>query len=440
MLTRIATAWYWVRSSLWFVPGLMILGAFGLAWASLGLDNAVADGRIKSLHGFYAGSAEGARSLLSTVAGSMITVAGVVFSVTIVALSQASSQFGPRILRNFMRDVGNQSVLGVFLSTFVYCLIVLRTIRTKGETGFVSVPEVSITVGVLLSLVSIGFLVFFIHHVSSSIQVDNIIARIVSGMEQTDAQSWVAGAGNPWKPEGTREPVPSENPGLLRAHANGYIQSLDAASVFECLREQDLVMEFYFRPGDFLTTGKVIGRFWPDKPLPPDFEKRMNRFIIVGSHRTPIQDFGFGVNLLVEIALRALSPGINDPFTALMCLDGLEEILVPLAGKPFASGCRADASGKLRMIDHPPAFPEILDLALDPIRHFGVSNPVIAQRVLGILKMAMERTREPGIIQALSVQARMFAREETWAEAEDREKVRLCYAAFLVSRNAAMAM
>ena len=168
--------WDSLRSSFWFVPATMAACAVALALASVSLDEAVTYEWIKAQGWAYTGGAEGASLVLSTIAGSMITITGVVFSMTLVALSLASSQLGPRLLRNFMRDRMNQVVLGTFVATFVYCLVVLRTIRRADEVLFV--PHISVTFGVLLALVGLGVLIYFIHHVSVSIQADEVVARV----------------------------------------------------------------------------------------------------------------------------------------------------------------------------------------------------------------------------------------------------------------------
>jgi uncharacterized membrane protein len=176
MKTKLLKLWDSLRATFWLVPTLMAIMAIGLSFAMVALDEAVGNRVLEKVGWVWAGGPEGARGLLSTVAGSMITVAGVVFSITIVALSLASSQYGPRLLRNFVRDKGNQIVLGSFIATFVYCLLVLRTVR--GDDGAHFVPAIAITLGMVLTLASLGVLIYFIHHVSISIQAATIIGLV----------------------------------------------------------------------------------------------------------------------------------------------------------------------------------------------------------------------------------------------------------------------
>ena len=183
MKTWLVQQWAKLRSSFWFLPSLMVAAAAALALASVAWDRSMPEGWLEQADWLYTGGAEGASLVLSTIAGSMITIAGVVFSMTLVALSLASSQLGPRLLRNFMRDTSNQVVIGTFLATFVYGLLVLRTIRRADEVAFV--PHLSVSLGVVLALASLGVLIYFVHHVAMSIQADVVVSRV--GDELFDA-------------------------------------------------------------------------------------------------------------------------------------------------------------------------------------------------------------------------------------------------------------
>ena len=186
MKTMLLKYWDRIRSSFWFVPSAMALAAIAVAFATVAVDELMVEKVLQMPSWIYTGGADGASLLLSTIAGSMITIAGVVFSMTLVALSLASSQLGPRLLRNFMRDATNQMVIGTFVSTFAYCLLVLRTIRRADETLFV--PHLAVSVGVLLAVVSLAVLIYIIHHVAVSIQADQVIAHVseelIEGIEQ----------------------------------------------------------------------------------------------------------------------------------------------------------------------------------------------------------------------------------------------------------------
>ena len=236
--------------------------AVALALSAVELDRAVADDWLQRLGWSYSGGAEGASLLLGTVAGSMIAIAGTVFSMTLVALSLASSQLGPRLLRNFMRDTANQVVLGTFVATFVYCLLVLRTIRRADEVAFV--PHLSVSIGVLLALVSIAVLIYFIHHVSVSIQADEVVARVGKELEGGIDRLFPSQLGEPRSEAATASgeaALPAAFAGEARpvgAAEDGYLQRVDADALMALASEEDLVLRLERRPGHYLVKGRAI--------------------------------------------------------------------------------------------------------------------------------------------------------------------------------------
>ncbi len=392
MKTLLLKYWDRLRSSLWFVPAIMTGLAVALAAATIKLDKAVADDWLVRLGWSYSGGAEGASLLLSTVAGSMIAIAGTVFSMTLVALSLASSQLGPRMLRNFMRDTANQAVLGTFVATFVYCLLVLRTIRRADEVAFV--PHLSVTVGVLLAVVSVGVLIYFIHHISVSIQADQVVARIGEELHDgidtlfpgeiakpgSEVSSIPIEAGMPSEadlPTGfAREACP------LGATDDGYLQFVDTDVLMALACEEDLVLRLERRPGHYLAKGQMMLRVWPGARVSESLTDKMNAAFVLGRQRSPAQDIEFSFHQLVEIALRALSPGINDPFTAIACVDRLESALCRLAGRELPSDFRFDKHGRLRLVAPGSTFAGIVDTAFNQIRQCARSNAAVAIRML----------------------------------------------------------
>ncbi|MGH8598824.1 MAG: DUF2254 domain-containing protein, partial [Gammaproteobacteria bacterium] len=331
---------YWdrVRSSFWFAPMIMAGWAIALAYATVALDGAATGRWLRAQSWAYTGSAEGATVMLSTIASSMITITGVVFSMTLVALSLASSQLGPRLLRNFMADKANQVVLGTFVATFLYSLFVLRAIRRADEDLFV--PHLSVALGVLLAAASLGVLVYFIHHVAVSIQADNVVARVgaelAAGIDCLFPEAIGQGAhGHANFPE-----TFSRDSCAIAAAEDGYVQLIDSNALLALAVEEDLVLRVERRPGHFVVKGSPLALAWPGKRVHDRTKARINAAFVLGSQRTPVQDVEFAVNQLVEIAVRALSPGVNDPFTAVACVDRLGAALSRLAQRGVPSPYR----------------------------------------------------------------------------------------------------
>jgi uncharacterized membrane protein len=371
--------WHEVRATFWFVPGLMVLGGALLALFTAVIDSSLAT--TTDLPAWvYAGDADGARALLSTVAGSLVTIAGLAFSITIVALVLASTQFGPRLLTLFMRDVTSQVTLGTFAGTFIYCVLVLRTIRTDGEVDFV--PQVGITVGIGLTLLSVAALIYFFHHVSISIQAPRLVAAVARDLNAAIDHLYPGdiGQGGPVPPD-DQIPNPAVDP-IVTADRSGYVQVVDDAAVLELARDHDLCVRLLTRPGLFVVNGNPILVVRPAERLDPGTVDPLRATMIVGDVRTAEDDIEFSVRQLVEVALRALSPAINDPFTAMAAVDWLGSALARLAAVEWPSRYRYDAAGRLRVIADVSTFGGVTHTIFSRIRHYGATSPVVLNRLL----------------------------------------------------------
>lgn len=326
-------------------------------------------------------NAEGARSILAAIAGSMITVAGVTFSITIVALALASNQYTSRILRNFMRDRWNQVVLGMFISVFVYCLIVLRTIR-GGEEEFI--PSYSLNVGMLLALAAIGFLIFFVHHISSSLQASAILANIYR--ETLEVMENLYGEERqPTEPEeGVEQPDSNGSKITFKAAKTGYIQDVDEEGLIQWAEEHKVVLQMLRRIGEFVPKGAPLIRVYGQENLKDSAEQTLNAHFTISITRTIEQDPGFGFRQIVDIALKALSPGINDSTTAASCVDYLGALIFRLTqlNVPSLYCCRQQ---KLRLIAKRADFQFLLDQSFHEIRQHARSNLMIYLRMLKTL-------------------------------------------------------
>ena len=359
----------------------------------------------------------------------MITVAGTVFSITIAALSLASSQFGPRLLRNFTRDRGNQIVLGTFIATFLYCLLVLRTVRNEDEGGFV--PNLAVTGGVFLAAASLGVLIYFIHHVASSIQAERIVAAVGEDLRRDIRRLSLP---TPPGPGGDAPParLPDRPPCPVLADCSGYVQAIDRDGLADIARDGGVLLQLSQQPGDFVCTGQPLVQVWTEAPrLEPGLAERLRGAVSLGNRRTPVQDVRYAARQLGEIAARALSPGINDPYTAMACTDWLVDGLVEMGRRDMPSGHRRDAEGKLLLIEHPVDFAELLRVAFDPLRSYGASSAMVAEHVLRSLARLAELLSRPEHYAALLQEARLTQAAALTAlqAADDQRRVQEAFAA-----------
>ncbi len=430
MKTKLLNLWYRIRHSYWFFPTLMVLGSIVLHYVMISLDNlVVSTGWSQVYEWMYPNKPEGARALLSIVAGSMITVAGVVFSITMVALTLASTQFGPRLLINFIRDTGNQVVLGTFISTFVYCLLVLRTIRSGEEALYV--PDLSISMGVLLALISIIVLIYFFHHVAESIQASHIINNVKMDLDNTvnrllpDLESLSANSvKNPWMTLQDLPPDFDENSYEISATKSGYLQAMDLGGIKHFAIENDLIVRSFHKPGDYIFHGSTIAKIYPEGDFDSSKGTKFNSFLITGKNRTNEQDIEFAMDQLVEIAVRSLSPGVNDPFTAITCIDQLGDVMCTLKDRSFPLTHIYDERNRLRVITKSVSFSDLMDTAFNQIRQNSKSVASVTIRLLHTLCVLSVNTRSEEISSSVLKHARMIYRGagEGLREELDRKK------------------
>jgi uncharacterized membrane protein len=427
--TLIFRYWDRIRCSLWFIPTVMAITSVLLAFTSIALEEPVTNWLLHTWGWTFTGGAEGASSVLGIIAGSMITIAGVVFSMTLVALSLATSQLGPRLLRNFLRDTTTQVVLGTFVATFLYCLLVLLTIRRAEEVAFV--PHMSITLGVVFAVASVGVFIYFIHHVSVSMQANEIVARVsnelIAGIDRLFPEH--IGRAAPRIPaalpdadfldafEQEARPVP--------ASADGYVQFIDTDALLELAMEKDVVIRLEKVPGHYVVAGCPLITVWPGKRVADLASDQVNSTFALGSQRSSAQDIEFAATQLVEIALRALSTGVNDPFTAITCVDHLASALSRLAMRDIPSPYRYDSKDQLRVIAPGATFQEVADVAFNQIRQAARSSPAVTIRLLETIAVVARFTRRPEERTALLKHAEMIARgaRDGLSEGEDRRVV-----------------
>lgn len=375
MRTRIGLWWYNLQDSLWFIPTLFTIVAVVLAFAMVQVDRRLVSPQSSVAGWLFEAGTSGAREVLSAIAGTMITVTGVVFSITVVALQLASSQFTPRVLRTFTGDRGNQVVLGVFIATFTYALLVLRTVReAPDEQGMPFVPAASVSVAIALALISIGFLIYYINHAANSIRASVIIDRAASDTVRLIDDLFPKKVGRPATPPPAPPEIPADPAVEVRTPDGGYLQTIDADVLFALAERHALLIRIEPLVGAFLLPGGLLASVWPAQPLPPPWRDAIRGAMILGSERTLQSDVEFGIRQLADIALKALSPGINDPTTATICVDRLAQALVRIASQSPPQETRAGADGRPHLILHGPPFERLVAVAFDQIRHFGAAD------------------------------------------------------------------
>ncbi len=347
-----------VSQSYWFVPLLMAIAAIGVSVIMVALDRIQGVTWVDRIPWLYANHPAGARALLQTIAGSMITVAGVTFSITIAAVANASAQFGPRLMTNFMNDRGNQITFGTFVATFLYCLLVLRTVR--GGDGVAAadifVPNFAVLGGLVMALASLGVLIYFIHHVPESIHISQMIAGVgrrlmtrIDALYPDEFEHVEPKAGGDEAETLTVE-RPIENVKAVYADTTGVVQHLERKQLMAVARKNDLVLWVIKHPGDFATPGTALVLAKPAGLVGEDVGGDIRAAFVIGARRTSSQDVLFLVNQLVEVAARALSPGVNDPYTAIYCIDWLAAALATLARRAIPDEHRFDDAGHLRIV------------------------------------------------------------------------------------------
>ncbi|MEZ5930989.1 MAG: DUF2254 domain-containing protein [Alphaproteobacteria bacterium] len=400
-----------LRSSFWVIPAVMTLLAILLAGAMLWLDS-----QPWSLSFFWwmtidATGAEGARLVLSTIAGSMITVASLVFSMTLVALTLAAGNIGPRLIDRFMDNRVNQAALGLFLATFVYALIVLRAI-TEGDAPFI--PHVSISVAMLMALFSFGWLIYFIHDLSRSILVDNVVAKVAD--ELTASLRDLADR----YPDTVMVPVSDAPMGsAIAMHDNGYIQAIDVDSLLDLAVEKDVLIRLPQRLGDFVLSSTTIADI---TGACTGLEDDVRKAFVLGPKRTATQDSDYGVALIVEIAARALSPGVNDFPTAIACIDHLTTALNLAFRRGLPANGFLDENGKLRLVLNPITIEGLAGAAFHPLRQMARNNLPVMLRLLDGLSLLAEGEVCPEAVDALCRHGHLIHQSALGANHDDVDR------------------
>ena len=386
MKTHLRKLWDSLKSSYWFIPFVMMTLALLLWFGTSSMDHTLSARDKKAVAWLYISDADTMRTLLLTIAATIIGVLGVVFSIIMIPLSIAAAQFGPRLLRTFLRDSGTQFTLGIYTSTFIFCMAVLLQLSNSIKQPL---PQISVNTALLLALISFATLIYFINHVAVSLQAPVVVSRVSKELHTAIAH------GLPDEPgAATYQPGPGKEtqlPGMssayqvITAKESGYIQVRDDNSLLLLAQQHNIVLKLLNEPGDFIVQATPLVMVFGELNIETISEAAQAAFV-TGVQRTLVQDVTFGINELIEVALRALSPAINDPFTAMTCLDWAGSALCQVCSRRFPEPYLYDNKGSLRIIRQPVTFTQLADAAFNQVREYGRGSSYVTLRIITTIK------------------------------------------------------
>jgi uncharacterized membrane protein len=389
-MRRVAARYQWdrLKVSFWFFPVVMSLGAILLAWAMYWVDSLIPNEILQESRVVLSGTPGEIRTMLISMAGTILATAGVVFTLLTLPLSTVAAQYGSRLLRVFLGDRTTQFVLGMFTATFVYCLASALSIPPAEVEP--DGPQITATVGLYLMLAAFASLILLVQHISTMLQAPNIAAA--AGAELRD----VVLAEVPEQAEerdGLKEGsmiLPDtlvEKEGYpIRVKQAGSIQYIDPEYILTLAQENDLIIRLLRKPGHIVWRDSQVAIVWPAERVNEELEHQIRNAFRIGNGRTPTQDVAYGVNQLVEMAVRAMSPAINDPFTAMTCLNYIGEGLALFIKHGEKTPYYYDQNSRLRLILEPITFAELLDDAFDMLRHASCDNASVLLHMLEVIQ------------------------------------------------------
>ena len=393
MIARLRSHWENINDSLWFLPGICILLITAIALVVPELDRDIHQDFL------FPGDANAARAVLQVVAGSLITVISLVFSITILVLQQASQQYTPRLIGNFMAFRGIQIVLGVFLGTFVYALLVLRHVQDADEATPEYVPEISITGAILLAMVCICLLVYFIHHTAVSIEVPAVTRRIADQLHASTGHTYPQ-SGTPVHGEDHLEAFRQRHDGSVpvevRANESGYVRRIDEHEIIKTIEHAEWIA-IRVAVGDYVHRGNLLIEVGGVGGLDDDRVEKLCRSVAIDLERSLHQDPLFGIRQLADIALRALSPSLNDPTTAEYALSQLGDVLIELGRQPYTSRVRSVDIGDGKQFElwaNRATFGDYVGEAFSQIRRMIQDKPHVTLHMLDVIQSVGQAIEE----------------------------------------------
>jgi uncharacterized membrane protein len=406
MRRRTEGLWEYARGALWVLPGISLIAALVLG-AVLAKVHVAATAPVQRL--LFQGTADDARTLLIGITSTVITVIALVLGLTLVALQLSSSQYSPRVLRNFLRDWQNQVFLSVIVATFAYSAAGLYTVGVSAGKRTSSYPQLAVTVAIVLLFVSLGTLIFFLDHLAHSIQIDRLMAVIERATMQVmadEARRAPARTGYGQVPEPPAWAV------AIRARKDGYVQTIHPELLASLAERLEVTVRIIPQVGDYVVPGHPIAHAWhrsidQRRPDSRDLADTVHRAVRIGFERTLQQDIRFGLRQLVDIALRALSPAVNDPYTGIQVIQRLTVLLCALAPMPLGDYVVAGQEGSADVVVHAPSFRDYTDLACGLIRRYGASEPTVTAALLRMLQDVQDLVTDPDRLQVLATEARL---------------------------------
>lgn len=408
-----------IRTSFWFLPAVLILAGTAFAQVSLYWDEIFFESGSHNLpRWLFTGGADSARTILSVVASSMATAISLVTSMTMVTFTLASSQYGPRLLRNFIAAQKSQLILGMFMASFIFSITILRVIKSTEETNYV--PEISVTISVILGVISFVLLIYLIHYVAVSLRVEMLVASVsdelIRSVERVFPDEIETGGLSRDELYEMDEQKISElkNYGCihLTADKGGYIQSVNYDELADICLENGVMVQIHCRPGHFVMTGQILADVYfqeKDQTLDEDIQKQMRGDFTIGKNRTPTQDIEFSIDQLIEVTLVALSPGVNKTYTAIACIDRLGEAVSTITQRyiPSAYQFKNDV---LCLINYRSGYREIINAAFDKIRQNSTNNPAVAIHLMRTIEKIIPLSKSEEAIQALEEQCDLIVK------------------------------
>ncbi|PWS35467.1 DUF2254 domain-containing protein [Falsiroseomonas bella] len=385
--------WSDLLAQFWLRPALMTLTGVILAAALIRTEGAI-ELPDWAAAWVYAGGVAGARDVLGTIAAASIGVAGTTFSITVAALSLASSQMGPRLLQNFTRDPGNQYALGTFVATFAYSLLALRSVREAEEGAFV--PQLAVSGALLLAVACAGVLIWFLNHIASSINVDRVVALVRSDLVHALQALPARGEAGDQDDGGD---VPAGAAAPLHARGSGYLRVLDEGGLVDWAAGREACIRLMVRPGGFVFPGMMVGTVTPAH-LRGEAETALGAALSLGDTRNVTQDLEYAVRQLVEVGMRALSAGTRDPFTAISVLDQLGAALCETAAHDLPGG-RIRRDGVLRLERSVTDYDGLVDAMFHMLRQAGTSEPAVSIHLVEVLAAVAAVERDPARLATL---------------------------------------